>query len=114
MPWDESTRMRQRARFLLELSSCLYTMTELCTRFGISRKTGYKWADRFAEEESFDLRDRSRRPRSCPHRTPEAVEAQLVELRRSIRPGVRSSFVRACRTSSPRSSGRRRAQSAMS
>lgn len=82
MPWDESTRMRQRARFLLELSSCLYTMTELCSRFGISRKTGYKWADRFAEEESLDLLDRSRRPRSCPHRTPEAVEAQLVELRR--------------------------------
>jgi putative transposase len=81
MPWDETTRMTHRARFLLEFSSYLYTMTELCARYGISRKTGYKWANRYAEEEVPDLRDRSRRPKSCPHQMSGQVEAALVELR---------------------------------
>ncbi len=81
MPWEETTRTMQRARFLVEFSSCLYTMSELCTRYGISRKTGYKWASRYADGE-LDLEDRSRRPKSCPHQTTAAVEASLLELRR--------------------------------
>jgi len=40
MPWEETTRMSQRGRFVLDFDSCLYTMTELCERYGISRKTG--------------------------------------------------------------------------
>lgn len=81
MPWEETTRMKQRARFLLEFSSCLYTMSDLCARYGISRKTGYKWAGRYVEEELSQLGDRSRRPKSCPHRTAGEVESALVELR---------------------------------
>src|SRR5262245_2132708 len=81
MPWDETTRMSQRARFAVEFSSCLYTMSELCRRYGISRKTGYKWAQRFAESETPDWTDRSRRPRSCPHCTTSSVESELLELR---------------------------------
>jgi transposase InsO family protein len=74
--------MTHRARFLLEFSSYLYTMTELCDRYGISRKTGYKWAHRYAESEVPDLRDRSRRPKSCSHRMSEPVETALLEFRR--------------------------------
>ena len=47
MPWDEATRMTQRARFVLALADSRYTMTELCERYGISRKTGYKWLERY-------------------------------------------------------------------
>ncbi len=50
MPWDERTRMDQRVRFIGALSSCAYTMSELCRAFGISRKTGYKWAERYGQE----------------------------------------------------------------
>ena len=42
MPWDERTRMDQRVRFIGQLESGSYTMTELCREFGISRQTGYK------------------------------------------------------------------------
>ena len=83
MPWDETTRMDQRERFVSEFDSCQYTMTELCERYGISRKTGYVWVDRYAKEGLEGLRDRSRAPRSCPHGTSEAVSERLLELRRS-------------------------------
>jgi transposase InsO family protein len=82
MPWDEATRMDRRERFVSEFDSCQYTMTELCERYGISRKTGYVWVDRYAQEGLAGLRDRSRAPRSCPHGTAPEVSERLLELRR--------------------------------
>ena len=82
MPWDERTRMDQRVRFIGALTSCAYTMTELCLAFGISRKTGYKWAKRYSQEGLDGLKDRSRAPKRCPHRTEPRCEQALVEQRR--------------------------------
>ena len=73
--------MMQRAHFLVEFSSYLYTMSELCARYWISRKT-YKRAGRWSEEEAVELEDLSRRPKSCPRQTRPEVEERLVELRR--------------------------------
>ena len=50
MPWRETTPMRERGRFIVNYGSGLYTMSELCERFGVSRKTGYKWAARYGGE----------------------------------------------------------------
>jgi transposase len=50
---------------------------EVCKRFGISRKTFYKWLKRFRESSgsSTSLGDRSRRPHHFPRATPpEEVE----------------------------------------
>jgi putative transposase len=82
MPWDETTRMTQRIRFVSDFESCLYTMTELCRRYGVSRKTGYKWAQRFCNEGYEGLAERSRAPRNSPLRTPDELQEALVELRR--------------------------------
>lgn len=49
---------------------------ELCGRFGVSRKTGYKWLRRFQEEGLRGLVDRPRRPEHSPHRTDPALEAE--------------------------------------
>ena len=38
--------MEQRERFIHDHRVALYTMVEICARYGISRKTGYKWLDR--------------------------------------------------------------------
>ena len=43
MPWREMSPMEQRADFVREFESGLFTMTELAAQYGISRKTGYKW-----------------------------------------------------------------------
>jgi transposase InsO family protein len=57
-------------------------VAELCRRFGISRKTGYKWMRRYQELEKKGLEDRSRRPKSSPMRTVPAIESAVLELRK--------------------------------
>lgn len=70
--------MRERTRFVKDVRAGLWTMTELCDRYGISRKTGYKLVRRFEAEGVEGLADRSRAPHRCPHRTPgPAIEALL-------------------------------------
>jgi len=81
MPWSENSQM-SRCRFVAEFDSCLYTMTELCERHGISRKTGYKWADRVAREGPEGLKDRSRAPHLSPSETSTEISERLVALRR--------------------------------
>ena len=83
MPWSETDPMRERFRFVDDLESRLYTMTELSERFGISRKTGYKWKRRYEEAGIEGLRDLSRAPHVCPHRTPDHVVKDLLEARRA-------------------------------
>jgi putative transposase len=46
MPWRESCAIGERLRFIVEHRSSEWTMTELCERFEIGRKTGYKWLER--------------------------------------------------------------------
>ena len=45
MPWQETDPMFER-HVAQDLASGQWTMTELCTRYGISRNTGYKWRER--------------------------------------------------------------------
>lgn len=83
MPWSTTTPMDQRARFIYDLESYAYTMTELCARYGVSRKTGYKWAERYVAGGLEGLQDQPRAPHHCPHRTPEAIREEILECRRS-------------------------------
>jgi transposase InsO family protein len=69
-------------RFVVTHEADLYAMKEQCERFGISRKTGYKWLERFEEEGPGGLEDRSRRPHRSPNRTAEDIQALLIEVRR--------------------------------
>lgn len=82
MPWEETTRMDQKLRFVEEFESALYTVTELSRRYGISRKTAYKWLHRYGEQGEEGLQERSRAPRAHPSRIPESVSQRLVDLRR--------------------------------
>ena len=82
MPWLETSPMEQRERFIEDYRVGLYTMTELCERYDVSRKTGYKWLDRFEEEGRKGLGDRSRAPHHCPHRISEEMAGLLCEARR--------------------------------
>ena len=71
--------MFERMKFVEAHQSGLYTMTELCERFGVSRRIGYKWLARFEEGGAIALTDRSRRPHDSPLRTSEDVEKVLVK-----------------------------------
>jgi putative transposase len=81
MPWSETVEM-SRVKFIADFESCFYEMTELCEKHGISRKTGYKWADRFGREGVEGLKDRSRAPKHSPRQTESRVAERLIELRR--------------------------------
>ena len=81
MPWTETDPMTERHKFILAQEEGLFSMTELCERFGISRKTGYKWLGRYREEGVEGLQDRSRAPKHCPHSTPETVQELVIKAR---------------------------------
>jgi putative transposase len=82
MPWSEVTAMDERLQFVADVRRGTEEMTVLCRRYGISRKSGYKWLARYVADGPSGLADRSHRPHACPHATaPAAVEA-LCELRR--------------------------------
>jgi transposase len=54
-----------------------------CRYYGISRQTYYQWYRRYQAKGLDGLRDRSKRPRSCPHATHTEVVAKIVYLRQS-------------------------------
>src|SRR2546427_12692972 len=68
MPWRETAPMAERMRFVTDWERDLYSMVELCERYGVSRKTGYKWLARYEADGPDGLRERSRAPHQCPHR----------------------------------------------
>ena len=56
-------------------------MTELCELYGIARKTGHKFVDRYLKEGPEGLEERSRRPENYPNQTPEHIVQAILELR---------------------------------
>ena len=82
MPWRETSPMEQRLDFVREYETELFTMSELAAQYGISRKTGYKWLERYDAEGVDGLRDHSRRPHQSPQATDPALVGTLIALRR--------------------------------
>jgi transposase InsO family protein len=73
--------MDERVRFVGDQSSGLWTMTELCERYEISRKTGYKWLGRYRLEGAAGLVERSCAPRAHGRATPAPVAQAIIDLR---------------------------------
>jgi len=57
------------------------SFTDLCACFEISRKTGYKWLERYDESGRGGLADRSRAPRQPAHGIAEEIAAAIVAAR---------------------------------
>lgn len=85
MPWREVTEMSLREEFVQLAMQAGSNRRELCRRFGISAKTGYKWLARYAGEGASGLQNRSRRPRRSPARTEADIERALIRLRQDSR-----------------------------
>jgi putative transposase len=81
MPWKESCAMDERVKFVADHGSGLWTMTELCERYEISRKTGYKWLDRYRVEGPAGLVERSHAPHVHGRATPRHMVDAIVGLR---------------------------------
>ena len=83
MPWQERDTVSNRLEFVQLALQEDSNIRELCRRYEISPKTGYKWLTRFQESEgqAAALHDRDRRPHSSPERTAPDVERAVVKLR---------------------------------
>lgn len=81
MPWKESCVMDQRKEFVIESMRADVNFTELCRRFSVSTKTGYKWKKRFIEEGFAGLMDQSKRPVCSPSQISEDMILEIIRLK---------------------------------
>ncbi len=82
MPWIGGSIESLRVTFChLARSGSDVTFSDLCHRFGISRKTGYKWLARYDGGGAGGLRDRSRAPHGSPTKTRVDIEEKVLEVR---------------------------------
>lgn len=82
MPWKETNVVDQREAFVRDWMKRRDEMTALCERYGISRKTGYKWVRRFIDGGKAGLVDRSRRPHHIVHAVSDDVAQTVIELKK--------------------------------
>lgn len=79
MPWETKTAMDEREKFVIEASSENANITQLCLKYGISRKTGHKWINRAAQ--GLPLCDQSRRPHQQHSKTAVEIEQLIIQVR---------------------------------
>lgn len=82
MPWRESVPMDERVQFVGDWLRQLESLAAVCRRYGISRKTGYKWIARYEEDRVGGLDARSSRPHHSPQATEGPVAVAIVRLRK--------------------------------
>ena len=73
--------MDQRVVFIADWLRDNWTMTDLAARYGISRKTAYKWVDRYARDAAAGLVERSRAPHVHGRAMAADVRAAVLALR---------------------------------
>lgn len=81
MPWKETAAVNERVKFFVAWQEGTESIAALCRRFGVSRRTGYKWLKRGMDGLD-QLADRPSAPGSTPHKTPVRVERAVVALRK--------------------------------
>ena len=72
--------MDQRIEFVMKSLRCPH-FGQLCQEYGISRKTGYKWRERFLAHGLEAMNEVSRRPHSHPDQLSEEVVCRIVSLK---------------------------------
>jgi putative transposase len=79
----ETRVVEKRMRFVTEIEIGDESMVALCRRFGLSRKTGYKWLERYRLDGLDGLADRSRAPQAHPQAVTAAIVDRCLAVRRA-------------------------------
>jgi putative transposase len=85
MPWKEIEVVKLREEFVLKALGNVMSFTDLCTEYAVSRKTGYKWIERFKQGGLVGLYNQSRRPISSPDALNESVVCELLRIKKSVK-----------------------------
>ncbi len=70
MPWQEASTVSLRREFVTMVQQGTVSVSELCRRYGVSRKTGYKWLQRYRDEGPGGVADRRVSPTAEPEGGP--------------------------------------------
>jgi transposase InsO family protein len=81
MPFIERSIMSEKIEFCILASKEDSNMSDLCKRFNITRRTGYKWLARYLEKGLVGLEEKSRRPHTFPNQTLQPIDQYVVGLR---------------------------------
>ena len=81
MPWTETDVVDLRTEFVLRAIRGVEPFGRLCKEFGITRRTGYKWKERFFTDGLSGLGNQSRRPARSPKEIREETVCEIVKLR---------------------------------
>ena len=80
MPWKEKTMIHERTEFALKSLQPGVNFTQLCAEYDISRRTGYKWKQRFLNDGASAMSDQSRRPLNSPNQLSEQEVCRIARL----------------------------------
>src|SRR5579859_7627342 len=83
MSWKTSSVMEEKLRFVFDYERDEEPMSELCSRYGISRDTGYVWLRRFRQHGVGGLVELDRSRLHHPNQTPQQIEASVLGLRQA-------------------------------
>jgi putative transposase len=85
MGWTETCAVVERMRFMMAVEKGDESFAAVCRGFGVSRKTGYKWLERYQAEGVLGLIDRSRAPLTHPDAVQAAIAERCLAVRRAHR-----------------------------
>jgi len=78
MPWKETRVMDEKIKMISNWLSGEYSITELSRIHDVSRKTLYKWIERYAADPETGLQERSSRPFTMPRATAAELVAAIL------------------------------------
>lgn len=83
MGWKETCAVDERMRFVMAIEQRHSTFAAVCREFGVSRKTGYKWLERYCQGGIAGLTDRSRAPLHRPYAMSSEIAESCLAVRRA-------------------------------
>src|SRR6202163_328440 len=83
MVWMETCAVDERMRFVMSVVGREDAFAVVCRRFGVSRKTGYKWLERYREAGVEGLLDRSRARLHHAQAITEEIAERCLAVRRA-------------------------------
>ena len=73
MPWKILNTMDQKIQLIADWQSQIFSLTALSQKYGISRPTVYKLIVRYKQLGIDGLKEQSRAPKNCPHKTSKKI-----------------------------------------
>ena len=81
MTWRKTNTTDQKVLFIADWLKDQYSVTSLCDYYNISRKTGYKLINRYAEEKDKAFEEKPRSRHTINNQTTPAIVNELIKLK---------------------------------